>query len=130
MDKESFFVLVCGGRDYKDAARVKSVLDKFREDMLDDKIMWVVHGAARGADTLAGQWALENQVPVAEFPADWDAHPKAAGPIRNKEMLEFLLLKKSVGAEICVIAFAGGTGTANMAKIAKAKHIQVYNVGV
>lgn len=46
----------------------------------------LAHGAAKGADNFAGVWAKEHKVPVKEYPANWDLHGKAAGPIRNQEM--------------------------------------------
>ena len=48
----------------------------------------VVCGLARGADTLGKRWAEENQIPVTEFPAEWDKFGKSAGPRRNKQMAD------------------------------------------
>jgi len=53
------------------------------------QISEVVHGGARGVDTLAGQWAAANNVPVKVFPADWNTHGKAAGFMRNQEMAAY-----------------------------------------
>jgi hypothetical protein len=67
------------------------------------EITEVVCGKARGVDTLGERWAHEHGIPVKEFPADWDTHGKAAGPIRNKQMAEYadalvaLRLNKSAG---------------------------------
>lgn len=47
----------------------------------------VVHGAARGADTIAGVVAEELGLLVKPYPADWDTYGKTAGPIRNSQML-------------------------------------------
>lgn len=49
----------------------------------------VVCGMARGADQLGGKWAYQNGIAVKKFPADWDTHGKAAGPIRNAEMAAY-----------------------------------------
>ena len=49
----------------------------------------IVSGAARGIDLCGEKWAVDNQVHVARFPADWDKYGPAAGPIRNKEMAEY-----------------------------------------
>lgn len=75
----------------------------------------VVCGMARGADTFGMKWAYSNNIPVAKFPADWDAYGKKAGPIRNGEMADY--------AE-ALIAFIwdGSRGTANMIK-------QMQNLG-
>ncbi len=55
-------------------------------------VMWgcdlftILTGGARGADTLGKRWAQENGQPWSSEPADWVAHGKAAGPIRNRRM--------------------------------------------
>lgn len=51
----------------------------------------VIHGAASGADSIAGWLAEERGLQVLPFPvtdADWDAHGKAAGGRRNQQMLD------------------------------------------
>lgn len=47
----------------------------------------IIHGAAKGADTLAGLIARDQGWPQTPFPADWANNGKAAGPIRNQRML-------------------------------------------
>ena len=90
-------VLICGGRDFEDMARLSSVLhslcnDKnwvvanYRSNSYRPDII-VISGMAKGADTLATEWAKLNQLPILEFPANWDLHGKAAGPLRNQLML-------------------------------------------
>lgn len=49
----------------------------------------VVCGMAKGIDSSGHDWAVTYEIPVAKFPADWNAHGKAAGPIRNKQMAEY-----------------------------------------
>lgn len=60
----------------------------------------LIQGGAKGADALAAWWAdnspmhghNENEdqpkFEHKEFPADWNQYHKAAGPIRNKQMLD------------------------------------------
>ena len=48
----------------------------------------LVHGAARGLDTMAGVCATEMGLTVHAMPADWTAHGRAAGPIRNRAMVD------------------------------------------
>lgn len=46
-----------------------------------------IHGdCPTGADAMAHTW--KNMVDVTPFPADWDRYKKAAGPIRNRQMLD------------------------------------------
>lgn len=97
-------VLVCGGRNYDDRELVRIVLDRIHKET---PITAIIHGAAPGADTLAGWWATVNEVSNQDYPADWKKHGKAAGPIRNLQML-------TEGRPDMVLAFPGGRGTANM----------------
>jgi len=116
-------VIVCGGRDYNNQKRVFDVLDALRKQYICRIIL--VHGAAKGADFLAGSWARlarirAEGVEEEPHPADWNKHGKAAGMIRNREMLE-------AGAEL-VIAFPGGRGTANMVSIAEKAGVPVRRI--
>lgn len=71
------------------------------------KITEVVCGEASGVDTYGKNWALRNNIPVKSFPADWDKHNKAAGPIRNGEMAKY--------ADVLVAVWDGKSrGTKNM----------------
>jgi hypothetical protein len=76
-------ILVCGSRNWKDE---KGEIKKFINSLPENAI--IVEGAAKGADSLAAEYAKNRGLRVNEFPANWDAHGKAAGFIRNKEMLE------------------------------------------
>lgn len=55
---------------------------------MSDRVSLVIEGGAKGADLLGRKAAEALRIPVSEFPAEWDKHGKAAGPIRNAEMLE------------------------------------------
>lgn len=107
-------VIVCGGRDYADRATVAGILGLLRDGIT------IVHGAATGADTLAAEEAERWGVEVEPHPADWTRHGKAAGPIRNQQML-------NTGADL-VIAFPGGRGTAHMVRIAREAGVPVMEV--
>jgi hypothetical protein len=48
----------------------------------------IVHGAARGVDTIADLFARAFEYEVRPYPADWAQYHKAAGPIRNTQMLQ------------------------------------------
>ena len=67
----------------------------------------VVSGRARGADTMGEKWAWENGIPRKLFPADWDQHGKAAGPIRNKQMAMY-------ADALIVFIWEGSRGSQNM----------------
>jgi YspA, cpYpsA-related SLOG family len=73
-------VLVCGSRDWTDQALIARVLPDYGPAV-------IVHGAARGADRLAGRVARACGWPVEEHPADWKRDGKSAGYKRNLAML-------------------------------------------
>jgi YspA, cpYpsA-related SLOG family len=106
-------VIVCGGRDYSDRAHIFSVLDAIHAQA---PITILMHGNARGADSLADEWAA-GKVKTAAFTPAWEEHGRAAGPLRNQEMLD-------AGPDL-VIAFPGGRGTADMVKRAKSVGVEV-----
>jgi len=111
-------VLVCGGRDFNDWVKACGVFDSEDEHLGIDV---VIHGAARGADSLADRWARERGKPTLPFPADWHLNGRAAGPIRNQRMLD-------EGKPNIVIAFPGGRGTADMVRRARAAGIPVEEI--
>lgn len=109
-------VLVCGGRNYTDQAMLFGALDMEAES----RRLWrVIQGGANGADKLARMWAYSRKCEMENYPADWDKHGKAAGPIRNQQMID-------EGKPTKVFAFAGGRGTADMVRRAKAAGIPVF----
>jgi hypothetical protein len=108
-------VLVCGGRDYINRDLLWAILDCAHTI---DPIETLVSGMARGADTLAANWASKSGIPVAAFPADWKRHGKQAGPIRNQEMID-------KGEPDIVLAFPGGVGTKDMVRRAERAGIPV-----
>ncbi len=109
-------VLVCGGRDYDDEARVFAVLDEI-------KPTFIIEGGARGADSLARRWSLRNLSANNHLAikAQWDVNGKAAGPIRNQKMLD-------KGKPDLVVAFPGGNGTADMVRRARRAGIEVWEI--
>jgi len=119
-DVREVCVLVCGGRDYSDYATLSAFLDGYARD---HQVVKLVHGAASGADKLAGRWARERGIPVREFPADWVMYGKAAGPIRNRRMLD-------EGRADVVIAFPGGWGTADMIRQAADRGIPIIDAAI
>jgi hypothetical protein len=112
-------VLVCGGRDFSDREKLASALDAIH---LRTPFSVLIHGAAPGADTLAGEWARERGIAVVPFPADWKGQGRAAGPIRNKRMLD-------EGRPDLVVAMPGGRGTANMVSQAENANVAVKVIG-
>ena len=80
-------ILCCGSRGWTDRDLIYWEL--FHAAEWPDPVE-VIHGGARGADQISGEMATHIGMPVQVFPADWETHGKAAGPIRNREMLDQL----------------------------------------
>lgn len=111
-------ILVCGSRHFNDKELLESELRKW-------DIHTIIEGEARGADTLAREYGVSNGLAVLRFPADWATHGRAAGPIRNAQMLR-------EGNPDLVIAFRGpnSRGTQNMINQAEKAGIQTVVVDV
>lgn len=77
-------LLVCGNRLHKQLFPLDIVLTAF---LRQSPKLQIITGECRGVDTFAAQWARDNNVPYKIFPADWRKFGRAAGPIRNKQML-------------------------------------------
>lgn len=113
-------VLVCGGRKYWNEEAVFSTLHGLAE-----KHGWltVIQGGADGADLLAREWAQLCYHGLVTVRADWAAHGRAAGPIRNQQMLD------SAKPDL-VVAFPGGNGTADMVRRARAAGVPVLEIAL
>lgn len=115
-------ILVTGSRDLTDTDLVHDALSEAFERYDGDVV--VIHGGARGADRMAGAWArLMKRYGVKEavFNADWRTNGRAAGPIRNQQMIDS---KPDV-----VLAFymegAGNVGTSDCVKRARLAGLRV-----
>lgn len=125
-------VLICGSRTWADDFLVYALLDglmNYYEMFVEtegDEPFTIIHGDAGGAD-MAAHRAGRKLVPrdrLLRFPADWDLHGKAAGPIRNQRML-------AEGKPDVVYAFvdkplAESRGTADMVRRAQNAGLAVY----
>lgn len=79
-------VLVCGDRNWTDRAMIRAQLNSMRSF---NGPFTVIHGDCRGADRIADEEARKLGIAVVPCPANWKAHGKAAGPLRNRLMLEY-----------------------------------------
>ena len=104
-------VLVCGGRKFNEWPAMQKALDRISPDI-------IIHGAAGGADSMAGRYARENNIPCRDFPAEWRRYGKSAGYRRNQQMLD-------EGKPNLVVAFPGGPGTQNMVEISRQQGFEV-----
>lgn len=103
-----------GGRDYQDWSVVEAVIQAIKNDHP------VLHvGDASGLDTLARACAQLNGIHVEVYRADWAKYGRAAGPIRNRLIVDNIDI---------LYAFPGGRGTTNCIETATRLGIPVWKV--
>jgi hypothetical protein len=105
---------VTGGRDYDNWHMVTHVLRQMPGNAT------LVHGDAKGADRQCADWWDMHNGAVEPHPADWATHGKAAGPIRNQEMVDS-------GLDLLLV-FPGGNGTEDMRTRAAKAGIAILDV--
>lgn len=106
-------ICMTGGRDFCDR---QMVIHAFRRIGLCPTDT-LVEGEARGADRLCAEVAREMGATVEPHPAKWGEYGRAAGMIRNSEMLRS-------GIDL-LVSFPGGRGTAHCTRTAKEMGIPV-----
>lgn len=106
-------IIVTGGREYSDFAKVNSTLDQLKPEI-------IIHGDCRGADRFAKEWAIKNKKQHIPYPYP-SQYGKAGGPIRNEHMC-------SEHPDATLVAFPGGSGTASCMRIAKKLGLKVIEV--
>ncbi len=113
-------IIVCGTRDFNDKSLLQKTLDSVLSGMQSVEI---ISGGCRGADTYGEEYALARKISVKRFPAEWDKYGRAAGPIRNRQMLEY-----ATAGNATVIAFWDGKskGTMNMIQTAQKQGANVH----
>jgi hypothetical protein len=109
-------VLITGSRHWSNAEAVEKVVSALPTGSV------VIHGGARGADSLADHAARCRGLEVISEAANWSKYGRAAGPIRNKNLLMY-------GPD-CVVAFLApnSRGTANMIAQAQKAGLPVHIV--
>jgi len=108
-------VLICGGRHYEDGETVHHELIRFN---WRNPISVIIHGGVPGAGAAAEAWARRNGVFVVRYPPNWERFGKRGERIRNNFMLADCRPDR-------VIAFPGGSDTADLVAKASAAGIQV-----
>jgi hypothetical protein len=82
-------ILVCGSRDWNDFTTIAKYLEELNStDNHVEKPITIIHGGCKGADSIAGYLAAQLGFQVRVFTADWSKYGKAAGLIRNQQMLD------------------------------------------
>ena len=80
-------IIVSGSRNFNDVTHIYDHLDMLVERLSG----WneIVTGGAKGVDTIARDWARDNDLKSTVFPADWRKYGKSAGIVRNTKMGDY-----------------------------------------
>ena len=62
----------------------KTILDNYKIENITE----IISGDAKGADTLAEQFAIKHSIPMSIFTPDWDLYGKSAGYKRNIQIID------------------------------------------
>lgn len=105
-----------------------------RCDKWDGKIL-VIHGACPdGVDEMADWFAAQSGYHCKRFPADWSTQGRAAGPIRNSEMVRATHQAQGNGHEVYWYGFpaknAPCRGTTNCISQAKSAGLTVIEIPI
>lgn len=77
-------LLISGYRYFSDYDIVQTEMKKV---LCDNETHVIIHGNCQGADLTADKVAKDNGWDCLLFPPEWNKHGKAAGVIRNEEMI-------------------------------------------
>lgn len=111
-------ILITGSRDWDDVPAIYRALEEATRGISYHKVT-IVHGQSGNADWIANDWAAEREIDVERHRARWDLYGRAAGPIRNNEMVDS-------GADICLAFIKNNSrGTTQCAAYAEACGIPV-----
>lgn len=83
-------IIICGGRHFKDYKALESLVNSaLTEKNLTSNEVEIVSGHCEGADMLGELYAEKHGIVCKVFPAEWNKYGRAAGPIRNSQMIEY-----------------------------------------
>ena len=112
-------IVITGGRTFAHEEALRAALDAIHKEAA---VTLLVHGCARGADSLAEEWAWSRGLKSEGHVAFWRAVGKRAGLERNERMI-----KAHLGAR-ALIAFPGGRGTEHCVWTARRLMVPVFRV--
>ena len=114
-------IVIGGCRNYNNYESFKLHLDDIIKSKQDEII--IISGHCSGVDLMGEKYAEENGFKVEIFLPEWEKYGRAAGPIRNEQM---------VNAADLVIAFWDGKskGTKSLIKYAEKTNKELIKIDI
>ena len=108
-------IAVIGSRDFEDYALLESKLNTL------ENITSIISGGAKGADSLAEQYASQHNIDVVVIKPDWKRYNRGAGLVRNKQIVDMADL---------VVAFWNGKskGTLDVIEYSKKQDVKFVTI--
>jgi len=100
---------ISGSKNFEDYQKFCSIMESFINSY--GPIKKIVSGGAKGVDSLARKFCKERGIPLKEFLPRWKKYGKAAGPIRNSQI---------ISEADAFLAIWNGTSTGTLDAILKA----------
>lgn len=110
----AFKLAVVGSRNFADRVVLDRVLDGYRATHPD---LTIISGAARGADTLAADYARKHSLGLVEYAQAEDIQAIASGPLRGRQIVD--------AAEEMVAFWEESRGAKSSIELARKKGIPV-----
>ena len=104
-------VVIVGSRDFENYKFFSSKVNKCLSDIRNGYELIILPRHCSGVDIMAEQYAEDNGFALEIFHAEWSKYGKAAGPKRNKQMIEV--------ADFAIAFPSGGNGTKSLIELAK-----------
>lgn len=112
-------VIIAGSRSFADYEKLKSVCDSILPNLYSEPRISILSGTSSGSDSLGERYAKERGYTLNRYPADWKRYGKAAGPIRNRQMVK--------DADAAIVFWDGQSrGTKNLIEEANRHGLKVW----
>ena len=121
MDYFAKKVIIAGSRGFTDYNMLQQTCDTILENLYPDLPIAIISGTSSGCDALGERYAHERGYALQRHPADWKKYGRAAGPIRNRQMVE--------GADAAIVFWDGHSkGTKNLIEQANRRGLKVITI--
>lgn len=108
-------IIIAGSRNFEDYNFLK---DSCNYSFQNIKDITIISGTANGADKLGEKYAIENNLSLIKYPANWNKYGKSADYKRNEEMAK--------NADGLIVFWDGESkGTKHMIDLAKQYKLKV-----